>query len=170
MAALPSPIESETLSMPRNHCLWLHNDQSGSPASPQHAEPNPQKAVSSAQTNAMAVVSALQDQELMRQSEDFSLQGARFRKQAGKEKSRETKRANMALAAYTLRLGKFNCFNGTGLFGRDTRNSAIRGSKTLSTIGNASTLHGDLGGQGSLRTCCGSPKFKTAMRSVISRV
>jgi hypothetical protein len=41
------------------------------------------------------------------------------RKQAGTEKSRETKRVNMALAGYTLRLCKFNCFNKNGLFGKD---------------------------------------------------
>jgi hypothetical protein len=74
MAALLSPVESEALSMPRYHRLWVHNDQSGSPAHPQPRKPNPQEAVSSAQTNAMAVVRALQDQELMAQGKDFSLQ------------------------------------------------------------------------------------------------
>jgi eukaryotic-like serine/threonine-protein kinase len=41
-------------------------------------------------------------------------------KQAGTEKSRATKRVNMAVAAYTPRLCKFNRFNKNGLFGRDT--------------------------------------------------
>ncbi len=31
----------------------------------------------------------------------------------------EMKKVNMALAAYTLRLFKFNCFNKNGLFDRD---------------------------------------------------
>jgi hypothetical protein len=74
MAALLSPVESEALSMPRNHRLWVHNDQSGSPARPQPGKPNPQEPVSSAQTNAMAVVRALQDEELMAQGKDFGLQ------------------------------------------------------------------------------------------------
>jgi hypothetical protein len=43
---------------------------------------------------------------------------ARVRKQAGTEKSREMKRVNMAPAAYTPRLCKFNRFNKNGLFGR----------------------------------------------------
>ena len=60
--------------MPRNHRLRLHNDQRRSPARPQPGKPNPQEAVSSAQTNAMAFVRALQDQELMTQGKDFSLQ------------------------------------------------------------------------------------------------
>jgi hypothetical protein len=74
MADLPSPVESEALSMSRNHRLLLHYDQSGSPVSPQLGKPNPQQAVSSAQTNAMAVVRTLQDQELMAQGKDFNLQ------------------------------------------------------------------------------------------------
>jgi hypothetical protein len=75
MATLPSPVESEALSMPCNHPFWLYNNQSGSPASPQPGKPNPQEAVSSAQTNAMPVVRALRDQELMAQGKDFSSQG-----------------------------------------------------------------------------------------------
>ena len=38
---------------------------------------------------------------------------------AGTEKSRATKRVNMAVAAYTPRLCKFNRFNKNGFFGRD---------------------------------------------------
>jgi hypothetical protein len=45
---------------------------------------------------------------------------ARVRKQAAAEKSSETKRVTMALAAYTPRLSKFNRFNKNGLLGRDT--------------------------------------------------
>lgn len=45
---------------------------------------------------------------------------ARVRRQAGADKSRKTKRVNVALAAYTPRLCKFNRFNKNGLFSRDT--------------------------------------------------
>jgi len=60
--------------MPRNHRLWLDDDEGKSPASPQPGQPNPQEAIRSAQTNAMAVGRALQDQELVAQGKDFHLQ------------------------------------------------------------------------------------------------
>ncbi len=60
--------------MPRNHRHWLDDDKGRSPASPQPGKPNPQEAVRSAQMNAMAVVRALQDQELVAQGKDISLQ------------------------------------------------------------------------------------------------
>jgi len=46
----------------------------GQPVCPQPGQPNPQQAFCSAETNAMSVVRALQDQELMSQGMDFSLQ------------------------------------------------------------------------------------------------
>src|SRR6267143_4463900 len=46
---------------------------------------------------------------------------ARVRKQEDTEKSSETKRVTIALAAYTPRLYKFNRFNKSGPFGRDNR-------------------------------------------------
>jgi hypothetical protein len=67
-------MQPESLSMPRDDGLRLYDDQSGSPFSPQPGKPNPQEAVSNAQTNAMAVVRTLQDQDLMAQGKDFSLQ------------------------------------------------------------------------------------------------
>jgi hypothetical protein len=62
MPTLPPPVESEDLSMPRNHRLWLDDDEGGSLTGPQTREPNPQEPVSGAQTNAMAGAGALQDQ------------------------------------------------------------------------------------------------------------
>jgi len=61
MAALPSLIESEALSKPGNHRLWLEDDEGRTPVSPQPGKPNPQEAVSHAQTDTMAAVRALQE-------------------------------------------------------------------------------------------------------------
>ena len=69
----------------------------------------------------MNTVGALQDQKLMTEGKDFSLQGAPVPKQASAEKSREMKRVNMALAAYMPQLHKFNCFNESGSRFRRTR-------------------------------------------------
>jgi hypothetical protein len=74
MATLPSPVQSESLPMPRNHRLWLDDDEGGSPASPQTREPNPQEPVGSAQTNATASAGALQDQQLMAECQDPNMQ------------------------------------------------------------------------------------------------
>jgi hypothetical protein len=65
MAALPPPIQPESLSMPANGGLRLYDHQCGSPVCPQPGQPNPQQAVRSAQTNAVAMVGALQNHELM---------------------------------------------------------------------------------------------------------
>ena len=61
MAAFRSPIESEALSKPGNRRLWLEDDEGRSPVSPQPGKPNPQEAVSHAQTDTMAAVRALQE-------------------------------------------------------------------------------------------------------------
>ena len=61
MAALPSLIESEALSKPGNRRLWLEDDEGRTPVSPQPGKPNPQEAVSHAQTDTMAAVRAPQE-------------------------------------------------------------------------------------------------------------
>ena len=84
-------------------------------------------------TNAMAVVRALQDLELIAQGKDFSLQGAPVPKQASAEKSREMKRVNMALAAYMPQLHKFNCFNESGSrFRRNRKRGKISATFAIS--------------------------------------
>jgi hypothetical protein len=67
-----------------------------------------------------AAVEALQDQELMAQARISACRAARVWKQAGTQKSTETKRVNTAPAAYKPKLCKFNFFNQSGFFGRDS--------------------------------------------------
>src|SRR5882724_4502178 len=69
MAALPLPVQPKSPTMPADHGLGLDDNQHGPPVRPQLGQPNSQQAVSSAQSNAMALVRALQDQDLMAQGE-----------------------------------------------------------------------------------------------------
>jgi len=64
----------------------------------------------------MTTARSLQNQELMTQGKDFSLQSCPSSETGWHGEERETKRVNMALAGYTLRLGKFNRFNKNGTF------------------------------------------------------
>jgi hypothetical protein len=60
--------------MPTDHGLGLDDHPCGSLVRTHPGQPNPQQAVGSAQTKTMAASRALQDQELMAQGQDFSLQ------------------------------------------------------------------------------------------------
>jgi hypothetical protein len=65
---------SSTTGIPADDGLGLKDNQCGSPIRPQPGQPNPQQAVSGVQTNAVAAVRLLQNQELMAQGQNFSLQ------------------------------------------------------------------------------------------------
>ena len=77
---------------------------------PQPGQPHPQQAVSGAQTNAMAVVRTLHDQELMAQGKDFSLQSCPS-SEAGwhgeKQGDEKGKHGSSSLRAVALRLQLF---------------------------------------------------------------
>ena len=74
MATLPSPIQPESLSMPADDGFRLHDNQCGSPISPQPGKPNPEDAVSGIEAELMTTAGTLQNQELMTKGKDFSLQ------------------------------------------------------------------------------------------------
>src|ERR1700730_15612245 len=74
LATLPGPVGSKSFPMPGVDGLGLDDNQCGSPVRPQPGQPNPQQAVSTTQTNAMAAIRTPQDQELMAQGKDFSFQ------------------------------------------------------------------------------------------------
>src|SRR5258706_14591723 len=74
MAALPLPIQSESLTMPTDDGLRLHDNQCGTPCSPQVRQPDPEGSVRGTEAELTTTAGALQDQELMTQGKDFSLQ------------------------------------------------------------------------------------------------
>jgi hypothetical protein len=92
------------LTMPSDHGLGLDNHPCGSPARPHPGQPNPQQAVRSAPSSAMAASRALEDQELMAQGQDFSLQShprseeRRHGEKQGKEKGNHGSRSLPAAA------------------------------------------------------------------------
>jgi hypothetical protein len=61
--------------VPSDHGLRLDDKQRRSPTSPKPREPNPQNAVSGSEIKAMSLLGALENQELLSQSENFSVQG-----------------------------------------------------------------------------------------------
>ena len=73
MAALPAPVQPESLAVPGDHRLGFDDHQSRAPAVPHLGEPNPEKAIRSIQTQPAVLIGPVQDQELMSKSEDFSL-------------------------------------------------------------------------------------------------
>jgi hypothetical protein len=93
--------------MPADDGLGFDDYQCGSPVRPQPGQPNPQQAVSSAQTNAMAAIRALQDQELMAQGNDFCLQSCPS-SEAGwhgeKQRGEEGKHGSGSLHAAALQI------------------------------------------------------------------
>jgi hypothetical protein len=60
--------------MPADDGLRLHDNQCGSPFSPQASQPDPEGSVSGTEAELVATAGALQDQELMTQGQDFTLQ------------------------------------------------------------------------------------------------
>ena len=56
--ALPLPVKTKTFSMPGNHSLWFHDDQSRTPARPNPGELNPEQPIRPAELPDTAGVSA----------------------------------------------------------------------------------------------------------------
>ena len=67
LAALPGPVELESLAMPADHGLWLHDDQGVLPVGPQTAESGPECAINLRQLGALGL--ALHNRQLLSQGE-----------------------------------------------------------------------------------------------------
>ena len=70
---LPLPVKTKTFSMPGNDCLWLHDEQSRTPARPNLGEPNPENPVCAVKLNPTPLRSA-QNIQLVAQSKNLQLQ------------------------------------------------------------------------------------------------
>src|SRR6266853_502560 len=125
MATLPLPVQSESLSMPGDDGLGLHDKQCRSPAAPQSCEPYPQESIGATQAQPMATAGALEDQEVMSEGKNLSLQRCSSLKGlASRRKQRENDREHVA-EKLQRRLPKFNQFNQNGVFGRDNRSNRL---------------------------------------------
>src|SRR4029077_16246547 len=67
MAALPSPVQSKSLSVPSDHSLRFDDRESGSPAAPKTHEPDTKKSIGAPPTQPMTAIGSLENQELMPQ-------------------------------------------------------------------------------------------------------
>ncbi len=97
--------------MPGDDGLGLHDKQCRSPATPQSCEPYPQESIGATQAQPMATAGALEDQELMSEGKNLSLQRCSSLKGlASRRKQRENDREHVA-EKLQRRLSKFNPFN-----------------------------------------------------------
>src|SRR6266850_6161075 len=69
-SGLPAPIALEALPMPVNNCLWLDDDQGGTPVAPQMRQYNPKQTVSIMKPRSTLVTS--KEHQLLAQSEIFN--------------------------------------------------------------------------------------------------
>src|ERR1700685_2342175 len=74
MAALPSPVRTEYFPVPGDHSFRVDDHQCGSPAAPTTREAKPQQAIGGPQTAAMTTTGSSENQELMPQGKNLSLQ------------------------------------------------------------------------------------------------
>ena len=118
MAALPSPVQSESLPVSGDHSFGFDDRQSGLPAAPKTREPNPQQPVSARQTEAMTTTGSLENQELMPQGKNLSVQRCAGSKSLpNRRKERENDREH-GLSKLSQRPFKFNWVNENRVFGR----------------------------------------------------
>ena len=69
-AALPSPVELESLTMPPNDGRWLHDDQRRAPATPEPGHQGPEDAITGPQPRSLD--GSAQDGQLLAQREILS--------------------------------------------------------------------------------------------------
>jgi hypothetical protein len=88
-ATLPTPIEPKAFAVPRDHGFWFDDAKSRFPVRPHTQEPNPEKTIKGRQLESPFLVPALENEKLMAQGEDFSLQSnprpERITKSGGQE-------------------------------------------------------------------------------------
>ena len=71
---LPTPIKPETLAVPGDDGFGLEDEQCRPPIIPQAGEPDPEDSIRTAETKLVATARTLQDQKLMAESKNLSLQ------------------------------------------------------------------------------------------------
>jgi hypothetical protein len=125
MATLPLPVQSESLSMPGDNHLGFDDDQCRSPAAPQSCEPYPEESIRATQAQPMATPGALEDQELMPEGKNLSLQRCSSLKGLpSRRKQRENDREHV-VEKLQRRLPKFNQFSQNGVFGRHRKSITL---------------------------------------------
>jgi hypothetical protein len=118
MAALPLPVQPESLPVPGDHSFGLDDRQSESPAAPKTREPDPQQSIRAPQTEAMNTSGSLENQELMPQGKNLSVQRCADSKSLpNRRKERENDREH-GLSKLSRRPFKFNWVNENRVFGR----------------------------------------------------
>ncbi len=73
-SALPTPVEAETLPVPAEDGLRLDEDESATPSGPELGEPDPHESIGGPKQDAPSRALALEDEELMAQSEHLGLE------------------------------------------------------------------------------------------------
>src|SRR5262249_44396718 len=73
MTNLPSPIPSESLTVPADDGFRLEDQQSGTPTRPHARQPNPQASIAAIESRSSWFLVSLQHGQLMAQRDDFCL-------------------------------------------------------------------------------------------------
>jgi hypothetical protein len=119
MAALPSPIQAESSSVPSDDGFGLENEQCRPPVVPQLGDPNPEDTISPAEIKLTATGSTLQDQQLMAEGEDLGLERSPTSNAfPNRRKQQENDRGHDTLNL-PRQSSKFNWLNKNGVFGMD---------------------------------------------------
>src|ERR1700676_3802802 len=104
--------------MPGDECLRIDDRQSGSPATAKTREPDPQQSISRRQIKAMPTTGSLENQELMPQGKNLSVQRcAGSESLPNRRKERENDRDH-GLSKLSQRPFKSNWVNENRVFGR----------------------------------------------------
>jgi hypothetical protein len=119
MAALPSPIQAESSSVPSDDGFGLEDEQCRPPVAPQLGEPNPEDTISPAEIKLTATGSTLHDQQLMAEGEDLGLERSPTSNAfPNRRKQQENDRRHDTLNL-PRQSSKFNWLNKNGVFGMD---------------------------------------------------
>jgi len=119
MAALPSPVQSESLPVPSDHRFRFDDHQSGSPTAPQTREPDPHQSISTPQKETMAVIGSLENQKLMPQGKNLGLQCYAGSKSLTNRRKQQENGREHGLSKLSWQRFKFNWVNENRVFGRD---------------------------------------------------
>ena len=71
-SALPAPVEAETLSVPADHGLRAHKEESLTPFRPKPRKPGPEHAIGGPKLNSSSSALAFEDEELVTKRGDLS--------------------------------------------------------------------------------------------------
>src|SRR4029077_8448021 len=119
MAALPSPVPTESFPVPSDHSFRFDDHQRGSPTTPETREPNPHDSVGDVQTQPMVTIATLKNQEMMPQGKNLSLQRCARSKSSSNRREEQEHGRQHGLSKLSWRRFKFNWFNENRVFGRD---------------------------------------------------